>query len=158
MDFKKAFKDFIFFGSTYFTAITVVILAVASSLSDAEAVQIIETSQFFKILLFAFLMSLGSTLLRVESIPRVAAVCLHAACYVLGFLLFFILAYTGKVNESGTAFALTAIATLLFAIVYVVTTVIVRTFTKKKAPVKSAPKVEKKEKPSKKKDYVSQFK
>ncbi len=114
MKILKTIKDFIFYGSVYFTAIATVMLLLAADKTDKAP----ETSRFLLFLMLSFIFSLGSTLYRIDGISRSLGVCLHAAIYNLGFLLFMVLCDMG--------FAKSIIATLIFAIVYTVITVIIR--------------------------------
>ena len=156
MNYKKCFKDFLSFTAAYYTAITLLVLLIASGMSDGKAVQIIEIGQFFKILLFSAMMALGSAISRIESIPRTGATLIHALCYIGGFLLFFILAFSAGLDGIGTAFAASAIATACFTVIYV-TVMLIRASLRKKskatAPKTEVKKPEKKQKPS----YRSQF-
>ena len=151
MNIKKVLKNLVFYGSVYYTAITVAFILVAMMISESDSVKIIDTDRFLLILLFSFMMSLGSTLLQIDRIPRVAAVCLHAACYILGFFVFILLC--------GGQFAATVIATAVFALFYLIVTIIVnqlrkRTQKKDKAPQIISP--TKKDK-NNKKEYKNQF-
>ena len=151
MNIGKFLKNFVFFGSVFYTVISTGFIFIASLLSESQSAMILETDRFMCILLFSFIMSLGSTILRVDEINRVAAVCLHAACYILGFLVFMLL--------SGTKFAPAIIATAIFAVVYIVSTIICRLISRigKKAP--EAPKIipENKQISKPDKEYKSQF-
>ena len=161
MNTKKLFKDFFSFATAYYTAITLLILLIASGMTDDSAVKIIEIGQFFKILLFSAMMALGSAIYRVETLSRMARTLIHAACYIGGFLLFFILAFAMGLSSIGTAFATSMIATVCFAIVYVTTMLISASFRKKSKPSQKveakkpekAAKVSKKQKPQ----YRNQF-
>jgi peptidoglycan/LPS O-acetylase OafA/YrhL len=157
---KNFFKDLLFFGSVYYTAISVLILLVTSGMNETQAVRIIETAQFFKILLFSFLMALGSAILRVRKISRVTARIIHAACYIGGFLLFYVLAFASNAGGSGSRFASTAIVTAIFAALYVAAVIISSAIKRKKGGATSvaqkAP-AEKKSAKDKKKPYTSQF-
>ena len=110
MNTNKLLKDFFSFTTAYYTAITLLVLLVASGMSDDSAVQIIEIGQFFKILLFSAMMGLGSAFYREETIPAVGRRLIHASCYVGGFLLFFILAFAIGLGSIGTIFTASVIA------------------------------------------------
>ena len=126
---KKALINFICFGSVFYTVITTAFLIIATSLAEDEAVKLVEIQQFLKILLFSFILSLGSTLIRIDAIPRIGAALAHAGCYIFGWLIFMALC--------GANFAVVMISTLIFAVIYTVVAVLVRKIGKK-AP---APKV-----------------
>jgi hypothetical protein len=120
MDIKKLFKDILFFGSLYYTAITTVLIVIASLLSESEAT-LIDTKRFLLTLLFSFIMGIGSAVLRADAINHAAARATHAACYILGFLLFIAL--------GGANFSASVIGTLVFAIVYIAVTLIIKLFS-----------------------------
>ena len=151
MKVSKPIKDFLFFGSVYYTVITVAIIAIASFMSESDSAKLVETSQFLKILLFSFVMSLGSTLLRLEPIPKTVGILIHATCYIIGFLVFAVLC--------GAGFSVTAILTAVFALLYLIFTVAVRIILKKaKNSSSSLPTAEKPvKKRLKKEKYTSQF-
>lgn len=114
MKILKAIKDFICYGSVYFTSIATVMLLLAADKTDKAP----ETSRFLLFLMLSFIFALGSTVYRIDGISRPLGVCLHAAIYNLGFLLFMILCDMG--------FSKSIIATLIFAIIYTAITVIIR--------------------------------
>ncbi len=155
MDIKKFLKDLLFFGSVYYTVITTVLMLIASLL-PGDSAPLIETKRFLLVLLFSFIMGLGSAILRANVMNRTAASLTHAACYVLGFLIFVVL---GDAN-----FSTTVIFTLVFAIIYVAVTLIARNLlkigvsnekklSKNTASPKASPKKSKKEKST----YTNQF-
>lgn len=155
MEIKKFLKNLLFFGSVYYTAITSVLIMIASLL-PGDSAPLIETKRFLLILLFSFIMGLGSAILRANVMNRTAASAVHAACYILGFLLF--------VALSSMDFAVSVIFTLVFAIIYVVVTLIARkllkigvsnekNFSKNTANAKPISKKNKKEKST----YTNQF-
>ena len=85
MDIKNFFKNLLFFGSLYYTVITTVLMLIATLLSGDSAA-LIETKRFLLVLLFSFIMGVGSALLRAGIMNRTAASLAHAACYIIGFL------------------------------------------------------------------------
>jgi hypothetical protein len=123
MNAKNAIKNFLFFGSLYYTAITAVILFIAITLSHTDTVKVVEANNFFKIMLFSFTMALGSAIFRIDTLPRVWARTIHAACYIIGFLIF--------VALCGANFALSAISTAVFGLLYVITALIVGSVKRK---------------------------
>ena len=148
---KKALINFVSFGSIFYTLITTGLLLVASALAEENAVKLIEIDQFLKVLLFSFMLSLGSTLIRVDSIPRTAAFCAHAGCYIVGWIVF--------VALCGANFAVTVISAAVFAIIYALATFIIRLIGKKKRandPANKAPVIIKTKK-NDKNSYTSQF-
>lgn len=155
MNIKNFLKNLLFFGSVYYTVITTVLMLIASLL-PGDSAPLIETKRFLLILLFSFIMGLGSAILRANVMNRTAASLTHAACYVLGFLL---LVALGDAN-----FSTIVIFTLVFAIIYVAVTLIARKLlkigvtdeknsSKTTATAKPISKKSKKEKPT----YTNQF-
>ena len=151
MDIKKFLKNILFFGSVYYTSIATVLILIVTCLPGDNAT-LIETDRFLLILLFSFMMGLGSAILRAEIMSRTAASLTHAACYIIGFLLF--------VALSGAGFSSSVIFTLVFSIVYVVITIIARCALKAKSSTActSAKKPAKEAKSKKEKStYTNQF-
>lgn len=151
MNIRNILQKFIFFGSVIYTVISTGMIILAILMTDAQYSKMLDAKRFLYILLFSFILSLGSTLLRVEEISRVAAVCIHAACYVLGFFIFVILC--------GIEFAPAVIATVVFAVIYAVFTAICRlvsrSFSKAGNETKQIKKQPKEAKTNNK--YTSQF-
>lgn len=151
MDIKKFLKNILFFGSVYYTAIATALILIATWL-PGDSATLIETNRFLLILLFSFIMGLGSAILRAGVMNRTAASLMHAACYIIGFLLF--------VALGGAGFSSSVIFTLVFSIVYAVITVIARHLLKIGTPSSPAPvKKPTKEAKSKKEKstYTNQF-
>ena len=152
MEIKKLLKNLLFFGSVYYTAITTVLILIATLLPDGSAA-LIETKRFLLILLFSFIMALGSAILRAGIMNRTAASLTHAACYILGFLLF--------VALGGEGFSTVVIFTLVFAIFYVAVTLIARCLLKIGTDAPKKPSTQKSESSKKNKKakstYTNQF-
>ncbi|MBE6684652.1 MAG: hypothetical protein E7592_03255 [Ruminococcaceae bacterium] len=153
MKTNKFFKDLLFFGSVYYTLITSVLIMIATLVQNGSAT-LIDTKRFLLILLFSFIMGLGSAILRANVINRTAASAVHAVCYILGFLLF--------VALSSANFAMSVIFTLVFAIIYVAVTLIARCLlkigvTNEKKPNAPAAKIQKNKNKKEKSSYTNQF-
>lgn len=151
MNIKKFLKNILFFGSVYYTAIATALILIATWL-PGDSATLIETNRFLLILLFSFIMGLGSAILRADIMNRTAASLTHAACYIIGFLLF--------VALGGAGFSSSVIFTLVFSIVYAVITVIARHLLKIGTPASPATtkKPTKESKPKKEKStYTNQF-
>lgn len=118
MKIFKALKSFVCYGSVYFTAIASFMLILGSGQTN----QAPDSGKFLLILLLSFIFALGSTLYRIEEINRPLAATLHAAIYILGFLLFMVLCQMG--------FARSVIGTVIFAIVYTAITIPFRLISK----------------------------
>ena len=150
MNFGKIFKSFIFFGSVIYTVISTIMIIIATATTDGQYAMMLDAERFLCILLFSFTLSVGSTVWRIDEISRVAATCIHAACYVLGFLIFVILC--------GVEFTPAVVSTVIFAVIYTVCTVIARLIAKshKKAPA-SKKAVSKQAKETKNTEYKNLF-
>jgi len=140
MNIKKSVKELLFFGSVYYTALSVAIMLVSLIVSSNGYEKLLEPAQFFKILLFSFVMALGSVIVRTPKIARPLAVCLHCVCYIVGFLVFVLLC--------GAKFAPSMIFTAIFAFFYAVINLIVARVRagakgEKKPPVRKAKKTKK---------------
>ena len=151
MKILKSLKDFIFYGCTYYTAITVAMLIPVLDRPDKMP----DAGRYMLFLMLSFIFALGSTLYRVDSINRPLAICLHAAIYNVGFLVF--------LAVSGMGFSSTIIGTLIFALCYTIITVVFRLIAKsmKKSNLakaeKSATKTSKFEKKPEKNEYKNLF-
>ena len=153
MKFLKSVKDFLCYGSIFYTAITAFILILVSGTPDKAP----DTERFLLILMLSFIFGLGSAIYRIDSISRPLATCLHAAIYNLGFLLFMALCSMG--------FAGSVIGTVIFAVVYTIITVVYRLISKKlkksessekSVPVNNSAPV-KKDKKNEKNEYKNLF-
>ena len=151
MDFKRFFKHFISFGAIYYTIISVVFITIAAMLTEKGSM-LLEPSRFLSILLFAFIMGLGSALIRSPEIPYVGAACAHVGCFIGGFLIFMAIC--------GYDFTRIMIATLIFAVIYAIVTLIVNAIkkaaNKKKNAKETKPKTNNESKKTKE-AYKSQF-
>ena len=125
METKKFLKNFFLFGALYNTIISAVLIFAAISMSpSAENVQycatcglpqngtFLDAGRLFAVLIFAFIMSMGTALFRINGIPKLLAHLAHAACFIVGFLVFMILCQM--------SFAKACIGTAVFAIGYVI--------------------------------------
>ena len=154
MDIKRILKGFVSLGAIYYTIISIFIMLIGLALSDGGAAKLLVPQQFLYLLLFCYVMALGSTLKKQASLSATVAQLLHAACYILGFMLFLILC--------NMKFVPVIIATAVFAIFYTVVALITNATRKKSAPTPAKQKpqtktVTKKEKPKKTAEYTSQF-
>lgn len=159
MELKKTIKDFISLGAICYTALSTVIIIIAMALSSDNASKLLSPKQFLFLLLFCYLMSLGTAIKKITAMPKVAAYAAHAVCYVGGFALFLILC--------GVKFVPVVIASLIFAIIYATVSVIQglsdkRKYTagsQKNAVIKNTAASAKTKRKKSKKDmeYVNQF-
>ena len=152
MNIAKILKNFVFFGCTIYTVLSAGILIFIDLLSYTES-QMPDVGRFLSLLAFSFILSVGSTVLRIDTINRLAACAVHAACYIIGFFIFMMLCQI--------QFASAIIATAVFAVFYAVITVIIRLVAKVfKKSSKSTPapaKAKVKAAPKKENTYTSQF-
>lgn len=162
-EIKKALKNFLLYGSLYNTVITTafILIGLAGTGASAEAfcpncgidmnALHIVAEKFLTFLILAFSFSLGTAISHFDGISKVASVFAHAGCYIVGFVIF-MAAY-------GYKFAMVAIATAIFAIVYVIERVIqhfVVKACKKNSSAKGNGGNNKPQKPQKQ-AYTSQF-
>ena len=163
MEFKKFIKNFIFFGSLNNTIISAGFLLVALAVTPvSENAQVcsacglpqdaifLEAGRFLAILLFSFIMSLGTAIFRINGIAKTAAHISHAACFIVGFLVFLLLCDMG--------FAKSCIGTAVFAIFYTIERVIQMLIAKQIGKNGNKSNADTKQKIQKKNEYVSQFK
>ena len=163
MEFKKFVKNFIFFGSLNNTVISAIFLLIALAVTPvSENAQVcsacglsqdalfLEAGRFLAILLFSFIMSLGTAIFRINGISKTAAHLSHAACFVFGFLIFLLVCDMG--------FAKSVIGTAIFAIFYTIERIIQMLIIKHIGKSSVTPNVSSKQKIQKKSEYTSQFK
>lgn len=112
MNGRNLFKFFVSRGAIIYTAISTALIVIALFTAEDASVKILMPKRFLFLLLFSFILALGSTVVKLEKISATAARILHAICYVGGFALLLLLC---EVN-----FAPLMIASLVFAIGYVV--------------------------------------
>ena len=151
MNGKNLLKFFVSRGAMIYTAISTALIVIALFTAEDASVKILMPKRFLFLLLFSFVLALGSTILKLESLSATARRLLHSACFIGGFALFLVLCEV--------EFAPLMIATLIFAIVYVALTLI--TTRKKTASVSEKPISDAKQpKKNKKKtaEYTSMFK
>jgi hypothetical protein len=110
MDIKRTLKGFFSLGAIYYTVISVFIMLVGMALSDGGAAKLLVPQQFLYLLLYCYIMALGSALKKQASLSAPVAQLLHAACYVVGFMIFLVLC--------NMKFVSVIIATAIFAICY----------------------------------------
>ena len=103
-------KFFFCCGSIIYTAGTTLIVLVSLGLAQDKANTAIYARPLLSFLLFAFMMSLGSTLFRYEKISSPMRRLAHALCYILGLLVFLLLC--------SLKFYAAVIVTAVFAIIY----------------------------------------
>ena len=166
MEIKKFLKNFVLFGALYNTVISGVFILSALSMSpSAENMQyctacglpqnatFLDANRLFAILIFSFIMSLGTAIFCINGISKLLAHLSHAACFIVGFLVFLILCEMG--------FAKACIGTALFAIGYVIVRAIqmlIKKLIRKVSGNGSAKAPTKVAKAPKSSGYVNQFK
>lgn len=167
MQILKALKNFWFFGASYFAAITSVMCLISLSIPNKALL----SERLLLILLLSFIMSLGSTVYRLDGINKTLAVCLHAAIYNFGFFFFFLLLWESMAAKSeisgGNKLVYATVATFIFAAIYIISTIVTRMITRAlgepstkacaKASTKDALTTKKKNKKEGKEPYKSQF-
>ncbi len=166
MQILKALKNFWLFGASYFAAITSIMCLISLAIPNKA----ILSERLLLILLLSFIMSLGSTVYRLDKINKTLALCLHAAIYNFGFFFFFLLLWESMETQgeiSGNKLVYATVATLIFAAIYIISTIATRMVTKAfrkpsakahtKASTKDALTTKKKNKKEGKEPYKSQF-
>ncbi len=166
MQILKALKNFWFFGASYFAAISSVMCLISLAIPNKA----ILSERLLLILLLSFIMSLGSTVYRLDGINKTLAVCLHAAIYNFGFFFFFLLLWESMKTHgeiSGNKLVYATVATLIFAVIYIISTIAIRMVTKAvskpsvgvkaKVATKDDHPAQKKNKKEGKEPYKSQF-
>ena len=115
MKTKELIKYFFSCGAVIYTAGSALILAISLSASESAEATILAPKPFLFFLGFAYILSLGNTLRKVESLSKPLRSLLHAICYVVGFLCFVLLC--------GVKFAFAIIFAAVFGIIYAIVTV-----------------------------------
>ena len=133
MKTKDLLKYFFSCGALIYTIGSVIILVISLAASESYAASILAPKPFLFFLGFAYLISLGNTLYRIDTISHPIRRLLHALCYIVGFWAFIALC--------GVKFAFAAIFAALFAVIYAIA--IVTTSVIKKQISKSHDKTEK---------------
>ena len=145
MKAKDLFLFFLKRGAVLYTAISLPLFIILSIISSDSTLPIAPEKILF-VAIFAFIMALGSTLYRIESISTSVARVIHATCYILGFFafIFFTLADLGAENPDLTQdLTSSLVATAIFAVIYAAVCIIFSIIKKKTSvfslsPIKSA--------------------
>ncbi len=112
MSNKNLFKYFISCGAVIYTAISALFFIIEIRISNgAAAVFQLDPQRFLYLLLFSYVISLGNTLFKLESLSSTTRRLLHAASYIFGLLAFLTL--------SGLKFYAAMIISAVFALFYV---------------------------------------
>ena len=157
MNVKDLIKGFISRGAVIYTAGSLFVLLFSLILPESSAAKVLSPAPFLYFAIYAYIISLGSTLLVSGALSAPVALLIHAACYNVGFGCFLLFC--------GMEFAYVAIFTALFAIVYTAAVIISKAFkgkpatkptAKHTATAKNQPKAKKKKgKPQS--TYTSRF-
>ena len=143
MNDRNSFKFFVSRGAVIYTAISTALIVIALFTAEDASVKILMPKRFLFLLLFSFILALGSTVVKLEKISATAARILHAICYIGGFALLLLLCEM--------KFAPLMIASLVFAIGYVIITLILT--RSRNTSIKESKKAEKPIKKAKKSAY-----
>lgn len=149
MKTKDLIKYFFSCGALIYTVGSVLILLISLGASDSASASLLAPKPFLFFLGFAYLVSLGNTLFKIESITPVVRRLLHCLCYVLGFFAFVILC--------GVKFAYAAIFTAVFALIYAISVITVSVIRKQisRSELKQSIKSQKPPKTTTKKEKAS---
>lgn len=115
MKTKDLIKYFFSCGALIYTVGSVLILTISLAASESASASILAPKPFLFFLGFAYLISLGNTLFKINTIPPVIRRLLHCLCYVVGFLAFILLC--------GVKFAYSAIFAAVFALIYAISVI-----------------------------------
>ena len=115
MKTKDLIKYFFSCGALIYTVGSVLILTVSLAASESASASILAPKPFLFFLGFAYLISLGNTLFKINTIPPVIRRLLHCLCYVVGFLAFILLC--------GVKFAYSAIFAAVLALIYAISVI-----------------------------------
>lgn len=104
---KKNLNFLISRGAIYYTCFSGAYFIISLIVQNTKP---LEPKHFLSMLLFSYILALGSMLYRLEDISRVASRCYHAICFIGGFVLFLALC---KVNIKPLS-----VAAVIFAVIY----------------------------------------
>lgn len=99
-------------GAIIYTVGSALILIISLLLSERAAASILAPKPFLFYLGFAYIISIGNTLFKIESISAPVRRLIHAVCYILGLFAFVLLC--------GMKFAYCAIVAAIFGIIYAI--------------------------------------
>lgn len=99
-------------GAIIYTLGSALILIISLLLSEGASASILAPKSFLFFLCFAYMISLGNTLFKIERISAPIRRLIHAVCYILGLFAFVLLC--------GMKFAYCAIVTAIFGIIYAI--------------------------------------
>lgn len=146
-------KKIINLGAIYYTAISAVLLIFGLVFGEAGAV-LLTPSRFITILLFSFVMSVGSYFKYGNIVNKTAGGIIHAVCYIGGFFFCVLL-------PSNSKFSFVVIAIVLFSIGYIAVCTVKASLSKKKGSSQKSQKkkkeISKKENKSSDTEYKSMF-
>lgn len=134
MNTKTLIKSFISRGAVIYTAGSLLILLFALTLPDNSAAKILSPAPFLFFAVYAYAMSLGSTLFASGKLSSAVARLIHALCYIAGFFGFLLLC--------AMDFTTSLILTAVYALIYTASVFIAGAFKKglgKKSPTVSSP-------------------
>lgn len=121
-------KRIINLGAVYYTVISAVFLAFAKLFGDANTG--LDPAKFLFILLFSFVMSTGTAIKESDIMGKLAKGICHAICYIGGFFFCMVLPYH-------KGFSFSVIATVIFAVLYIVAC-LTKSFVTRRASEKTA--------------------
>lgn len=105
------FKYFISCGAIIYTIGSMLAISLQLSMGDAANPQVIFVKNFLYFFIFSYIIALGNTLFKVESLSAPTRRVIHAACYVFGVFAF--------LRLCGLLFYAAMIISGVFAIIYV---------------------------------------
>ena len=148
---KKSFLKFLAArGAIIYTAISTVLITFALFLAEDASTKILVPKRFLFLLIFSYILALGSAFFKSGFLPDLWARLVHALCFIGGFVLFMILCQI--------KFAPLVISSAIFAFVYVAVTLI---SSHKRSKSEGSPSATKASSPKNKKstvEYTPMFK
>ncbi len=144
-------KKIINLGAVYYTVISTVLLLFSWIFGETSA--ILAPERFLSLLLFSFVMSVGSAVKETSFFGKTGSGVTHAICYIGGFLFCVLIPY-------GAKFSLAVIGLALFSAGYVIVLITKSALNKKrtnKRPSKAKPEKKTKTKPEQNTEYKNLF-
>ena len=152
---KSLFLYFISLGAIIYTVGSALIFIIASLLDEGSASSILAPTPFLFYLGFAYVISLGSTIMRIEKIPSPIRRVIHASAYIIGSFAFLLLCSM----EFSSAVILSALIGVIYAAVFVIRMLITNKGLKLSPAVSKEPRTSSKKnvQKDKKPEYTNRF-
>lgn len=146
MNAKKYITHLVCFTSVAYTVLSLAVVISGLSLPESTYATIGEPIRFLHLLLFSFVLAVGSTVKKIGSITSIVSEIINALCVIGGSFAFLLL--------GGTEFYIASVASIAIAAIYF-TVVLIKVVVKKRKPSSNSGKAPKKS--NKKQEYTKQF-